>query len=345
MESVSCRNTFVRKGTYNFVQNNARQPAFRTLTARSRLNVCVFVVPPPDAVTVRVEVFTAAVDVAFKVKVLLPFPGDAMLVGTKFAVIPAGSPLTESAIADLNPFTAAPVTITGVDPLRATTTLAPPNVSVKVGPITVRPNVCVFVTPPPVAVTTGEYVLPRVVAAAVRVSVLPPLPGIARLAGENFAVTPPGSPLTENVIADLNSFAPVVFSPNVVELPAVTVALVDDAVNVNVGTITVRLIVCVLLTPVPVPFIVTVETLPTALAPAVSVMALAPVPGEAMLAGANVAVTPAGSPLADNAIAERYPLIVAVETVIVTGVPAATVALAALGVTVKLGAITVTAMV
>jgi hypothetical protein len=136
-----------------------------------------------------------------------------------------------------------------------------------------------------------------------------------------------------------------VFSTNVVELPAVTVPLAEVAANVKVGTITVRLSVCVLLTPVPAPFIVTVETPPTALDPAVSVMVLVPVPGDATLAGANVAVTPAGSPLADNAMAELNPLIVAVETVSVTGLPAATVALLALGINVKLGATTVTATV
>jgi hypothetical protein len=47
-------------------------------------------------------------------------------------------------------------------------------------------------------------VLPSVVAAAVTVSVVLPLPGEAMLVGENFPVAPPGSALTENVIADLN---------------------------------------------------------------------------------------------------------------------------------------------
>lgn len=63
-----------------------------------------------------------------------------MLVGAKLAVTPAGSPLTESAIADLNPFTPAVVTVMGMGnaPPRATVTVAPPSVSVKLGPITVR---------------------------------------------------------------------------------------------------------------------------------------------------------------------------------------------------------------
>lgn len=126
------------------------------LHCTARLKVCVFVAPPPVAVTVSVEVFTAAVDATFRVRVLLPFPGEAMLVGAKLAVTPAGSPLTESASAALNPLTAAPVTMMGVDPPRATVTLAPLSPSVNIGPITVRLSVCVLVNPPPVAVTMGE---------------------------------------------------------------------------------------------------------------------------------------------------------------------------------------------
>jgi len=40
---------------------------------------------------------------------------------------------------------------------------------------------------------------------------------------------------------------------------------------------------------------------------ALSVSALLPVPGEAMLAGENVPVTPAGRPLTESATAERNP--------------------------------------
>ena len=52
-----------------------------------------------------------------------------------------------------------------------------------------------------------------------------PLPGDAMLVGANFALTPSGYPLTESAIADLNPLSALVFKVNVVELPAVTVAL------------------------------------------------------------------------------------------------------------------------
>lgn len=45
----------------------------------------------------------------------------------------------------------------------------------------------------------------------------------------------------------------------------------------------------------------------TALVAMLSLKLLAPLPGEAMLAGENVAVTPLGSPLIENAMADRNP--------------------------------------
>ena len=133
-----------------------------------------------------------------------------------------------------------------------------------------------------------------------------------------------------------------------VELPAVTVAVVALAVSEKLGTITVRLIVCVLVRPPPVPFTVRVDVLPTALDAAFSVRRLDPLPGDAMLAGAKVAVTPLGIPVADSAIADLNPFSAAVETVTVVEPPAATVAraavVAALTVKEKLGAATVTAI-
>ena len=50
------------------------------------------------------------------VKVLLPLPGAAMLVGAKVAVSPFGSPLTHNAMAELNPFRPVVVRVILVDP-------------------------------------------------------------------------------------------------------------------------------------------------------------------------------------------------------------------------------------
>jgi hypothetical protein len=93
-----------------------------------------------------------------------------------------------------------------------------------------------------------------------------------------------------------------------------------------------------------VPFKVSVETPATALEAAFSVSPLLPLPGEAMLAGAKVGVTPFGNPVKDNAIADLNPFSAAAETAIDVPLPVATVALVALVVSVKLGVTTVTEM-
>jgi hypothetical protein len=73
---------------------------------------------------------------------------------------------------------------------------------------------------------------------------------------------------------------------------------------------------------------------------AASVKVLLPLPGAAMLGGTKLAVTPLGSPLTDNATADWNPFSPAVDSLIGVVLPDTTVALAALGVNVKLGATT-----
>ncbi len=235
--------------------------------------------------------------------------------------------------------------VIGTEPPRATITFVPPSVKVKSEPMTIRLSVCVLVTPPE-AVTVSAYAPATFPATAVKVSVLLPVPGDAMLAGENFAVTPVGRPVTDSVIADLNQLITAVLYVIAVELPAVTVALVALAVNEKLGTITVRLIICVLVKPPPVPFTVRVDAPPIALDAAFSVRTLDPFPGDAMLDGAKLAVTPLGIPVADNAIADLNPFSAAVETLTIVELPAATVALvvAVFAVKEKLGAATVTAI-
>ena len=96
------------------------------------------VTPPPLAVTVRLKAPADVPEAAFRVSVLLPFPGEAMLAGIKLAVTSGGKPLTDSAIADLNPFTVAVVIFTVLEPPGATVTLAVFDASVKLGVNTVR---------------------------------------------------------------------------------------------------------------------------------------------------------------------------------------------------------------
>ena len=78
----------------------------------------------------------------------------------------------------------------------------------------------------------------------------------------------------------------------------------------------------------------------TALAAPVKVSVLLPLPGDAMLAGENTAVTPFGNPVIVRATAALKPLCPAVVNVRVAGVPAVSVLAAALGVSVNEGTAT-----
>lgn len=69
-------------------------------TIAERLNACVCVIPPPDAFKVTVALEVTAVEATLRVNVLLPLPGDAMLLGTNLAATPFGNPLTEKAMAE-----------------------------------------------------------------------------------------------------------------------------------------------------------------------------------------------------------------------------------------------------
>jgi hypothetical protein len=75
----------------------------------------------------------AAPEAAASVNVLLPLPGAAMLAGVKLAVTPVGSPLTDHATADWNPFSAAVDSLIGVEPPTTTVALVVLGVSMKPG--------------------------------------------------------------------------------------------------------------------------------------------------------------------------------------------------------------------
>ena len=156
-------------------------------------------------------------------------------------------------------------------------------------------------TPPPVAVMVSVEVPAAAEEAADRVKVLLPLPGEAMLAGAKVAVRPAGSPLTDNVTAELNPVPAAVVIVSGVEAPGATLALValDDSVKLALDC-TVRLNARVLVVPPPTAPIVRLETPAVAVELTESVKVLFPLPGAAMLVGLRVAVTPLGSPLMDK---------------------------------------------
>jgi hypothetical protein len=235
------------------------------------------ITPPPDAFTVRVKAPGAAVEPADRVSVLVPAPGAAMLTGAKAAVTPVGTPVMDNPTAELKPLPRVVVNVTGIDPPGATLALVALDESVNV-PKTARLRVWVLVTPAPAAVTANVKVPAAAVEPADRVSVLLPAPGEAMLVGENFAVTPAGTPLIDRATAALNPLTLAVVNVMGIDPPGATLALValDESVNVPK---TARLSVWVLVTPPPVAVTVNVEVPAAAVEPAARVSLLLPLPG------------------------------------------------------------------
>jgi len=72
--------------------------------------------------------------------------------------------------------------------------------------------------------------------AAVNVTVLTPLPGAAKLAGDRLAVTPAGSPATDKATTALNPLLSVEVALVVPVEPAVTVTAAGETDNANLAS-------------------------------------------------------------------------------------------------------------
>jgi hypothetical protein len=270
-----------------------------------------------------------------------------MRAGSKVAVTPLGSPITEKVMVEENPFNHGPETLTSVlaPILTVAVALEIGLTGVEFAARTVTLRARVFVAPPPVAATVtvaGPVAAPVV---AVSVKVLLPLPGDAMLAGEKAAVTPLGNPVADNATPALK-FCAAIVSVTLVWPPAVKLALVvfDVRARAGAGAVTVKLIATVFVTPPPVPVTVS-EALPTvALDAAVSVSVVLPLLGEVMLAGENTAVTPFGNPLTESATVEVNAPTTPVVSVKAFVLPATTLPLVALAASVNEGSATVKLM-
>jgi hypothetical protein len=107
--------------------------------------------------------------------------------------------------------------------------------------VTVKLMVKVLVTPPPLAVTVKEVAPAALVEAADTVKVLEPVPGAAMLSDAKVAVTPLGTPVTDNATAASNPFTRAVFRTMCAEPPAATLAFGATEVKLKLGVNTVRL--------------------------------------------------------------------------------------------------------
>lgn len=160
-----------------------------------RVSVVVLVTPPPMAVIVMgyVPVF---VDVeTVRLKCAEPEPGAAMGFGLKLNVTPDGTPVAESATAELNEPES--VVVTTAYPLWPQNRYPELGETERVklpatGAVTVRFTVVVSVVVPEVPVMVIGYVPAVAVELTVNVSVELPLP-VANELGLKLAVTPEGS--------------------------------------------------------------------------------------------------------------------------------------------------------
>ena len=256
-----------------------------------RVTVVVRVRPPPVPVMVTGNVPVVAVAEAVNVAtLLLPVVGS----GLNVAVTPAGTPLALRSTLAVKLVRAMPIVLVPAAPPCVTVTVGGVADSVKFcAGFTVRVTVVVRVRPPPVPVMVTGNVPVVAVAEAVNVATLL-LPVVG--SGLNVAVTPAGTPLAlrSTLAVKLVRAMPIVLVPAAPPCVIVTVGGVADSVKFCAG-FTVRVTVVVRVRPPPVPVMVTGNVPVVAVAEAVNVATLLlPVVGS----GLNVAVTPAGTPLA-----------------------------------------------
>lgn len=174
------------------------------------------------------------------------------------------------------------------------------SVRILANAVTVRFTVAVWaVTPVPLAVMVKPEVPAAAPAPTASDNVLVVAPA-AMLAGLKVPVTPVGRPLTASVTASAKPFERVMATGTVAVPPWVTVRAVLPAARAMAGVGTVSAYVAdAVETPLPVALMVTVAVPGAAVAPTVKV-AVAPVVPPDRVAGANVAVTPAGRLAADS---------------------------------------------
>ena len=289
---------------------------------------------PDVPVMVTVEIPAAAELLAASVTKIAP----GVLPALKDAVTPAGIPDAATLTLPLKPFSAVPVIV--LTPLLpcATLRLAGDAERVKLGgALMVSAIVAVLFNAPetPVTVTVDAPVTAD--ALAVSVKVLAPVV----LAGLNDAVTPLGRPDAVRLTLPLKPLS----GPTVILLapllPCGMLRLAGDAESAKPGVAIVSAIVAALFNIPEVPVTVIVDIPVTAKALTVSVRVLAPV----VLAGLNDAVTPLGRPDAARLTLPLNPPCGPTVIVLTPLPPGLTLRLAGAAARVKLGAVTVSAIV
>lgn len=233
-------------------------------------------------------------------------PARVRLVAESCTTIPAGA-LADSATAEVNPLPGVILIVPVPDMPGASVMLAGDAANANaVGDTTATEMVAAPVTPPLVPVTLIEYTPGAAELPAAIDTVLAPDPSAGIVDGANPTVTPAGVPAAVKTTAPLNPVATALVSVTGVLDPCCTVIAAELAVSVNAGTI-VRFTVPADVNPPPAAVTVMVAVPGAADAATPTVNTLDPDPGAARLAGAMVAVTPAGAPLTVSVTAFENP--------------------------------------
>lgn len=197
--------------------------------------VVAFEAPVPVPVTVSgyepTAVFAATASVSVDVV-------PVTLAGLKVAVTPVGAPVTASATAPVN----VPVRVTVIVevPLAPCTALADAGDAASVNPltgaaVTVSASAAVLSATPALFARTVRFVVPAATDAPTAIDNVLDVAPLARLAGDNVAVTPAGAPSIDRSTAAVKPPPRVIVTVTVLLAPCCTVAVLADSERSSVG--------------------------------------------------------------------------------------------------------------
>ncbi len=255
-----------------------------------------------------------------------PDAGVVIVTGLKLTVTPLGWPKADKVTGELNPpLTAVVIFDVPLKPGATESDVVEAEMVKVAATVTVNATVVVAVAPPPVPVTVIEYLPAAVVAATAMVMVTLPLPGMGIGFPLKLTVTPVGTPVVVNVIAESNVSEMALVIVEVPLEPCATETEVGEAERVKVpGGVTIKLkvAVCVMALPDPVTVMVYV---PGVIVEVVSKVRIeSPEPGACEVTGLKLAVTPVGTE-ADHVIAASHPPVRTAATVVLPLPPCCTV--------------------
>ena len=218
-------------------------------TATVSVTVTVCLSDPLVPAIVKVYEPAVALDAAVNLSALTALP--VILAGVKVALTLVGKPETESATAELNPFTGVANTFTEVELPVTTSKLVKDGVTAKLGAAMISETFTVCFRDPLVPVMVIVEELPTALEATVSFNALIVVP--LMLVGVKVAVTPLDNPETASATAELKPFCGVIVRLSKPELPGAMEREVKLGVTAKVGAVTTTAMLRVAVWPPPLP--------------------------------------------------------------------------------------------